>query len=722
MAKRSHDAVPDSDDGEVGAAVHGCGKRLRSTELLVRVRTPANDPVAFSQVRAVDVNSGAVIVLQSGVTAHVDPATYDIRAYADWHLPAPQTQANVVVAEYDRVEQDLILTPVEYNLHVDANRDGLVDNALANLDQWTWGVAGTGAVILCNNDDDDAMGELGHGFADNLDDLINHNNDPTEIAPLEVRRQGAIQPAGWTATLEILAGNEANARIFASRNVGAARIAGPGLARSQPINLNFQSAVYGIEAVNYPGAGFNGVVDVELVVEAPGMNANLDAPQGTVQSIRRVRFRVAPWIMPNHFDPALNVYVADLGNDNLAMRQALTPLAVNLVTLPQGTHQGDRWLQDCMEIGYSNLPLAGVNAVLISPRGRELRNYPPTLLAADVGFHNASAETNGTTYDSFGNLEVTPPIPNYPLGRIYYGHGTVDDPFDRDIRDFLADQLVQAPIQLDATWLVVGHVDEMMTIVPDLVTGGGAFKILLASPRLAYQLLDGIAVVDRPNVVLFRGRRFRRKALFWDPGRRDSYWETVVYDAEVRADAFLQDGLLAQEVAAFPGLTRVIASDAGQLDQYNRHNDYDLRTTDFDDGAALRNYNLNTCQPKLDAVRATLKHELNVTDADILDVPVLFTSAKMGRTMAGALSGDMVNMLVLGANCVIPRPFGPEQGGAGVQYDLFAQNLAATLQGLGLTPHFVDDWDAYHVKAGEVHCGTNVMRRPNAWPAWWTYQ
>jgi hypothetical protein len=40
------------------------------------------------------------------------------------------------------------------------------------------------------------------------------------------------------------------------------------------------------------------------------------------------------------------------------------------------------------------------------------------------------------------------------------------------------------------------------------------------------------------------------------------------------------------------------------------------------------------------------------------------------------------------------------------------------LEALGLTVHFIDNWDPYHVCAGEVHCGTNAVRRVGTRP-WW---
>jgi hypothetical protein len=53
--------------------------------------------------------------------------------------------------------------------------------------------------------------------------------------------------------------------------------------------------------------------------------------------------------------------------------------------------------------------------------------------------------------------------------------------------------------------------------------------------------------------------------------------------------------------------------------------------------------------------------------------------------------------------------------------DLFELWTAAVIEGTGATLHFVDTW-SYHLGDGQIHCGTNVLRRPrrlgiNVWDA-----
>jgi hypothetical protein len=49
------------------------------------------------------------------------------------------------------------------------------------------------------------------------------------------------------------------------------------------------------------------------------------------------------------------------------------------------------------------------------------------------------------------------------------------------------------------------------------------------------------------------------------------------------------------------------------------------------------------------------------------------------------------------------------------------------LDDIGLTVHWIDDWDTYHRQAGEIHCGTNVVRTPAeaapsySGPQWWDH-
>ncbi|NXN13047.1 PADI1 deiminase, partial [Indicator maculatus] len=125
---------------------------------------------------------------------------------------------------------------------------------------------------------------------------------------------------------------------------------------------------------------------------------------------------------------------------------------------------------------------------------------------------------------------------------------------------------------------------------------------------------------------------------------------------------------------------------------------------------SLKNDNRHV-QRCIDWNRDLLKQELGLSEQDIIDIPQLFI---LRGSRADALFPDMVNMLVLGRHLGIPKPFGPVVGGQ----CCLEERVRALLEPLGLTCTFIDDFFSYHVLCGDVHCGTNVRRKPFAFK-WW---
>jgi hypothetical protein len=60
-----------------------------------------------------------------------------------------------------------------------------------------------------------------------------------------------------------------------------------------------------------------------------------------------------------------------------------------------------------------------------------------------------------------------------------------------------------------------------------------------------------------------------------------------------------------------------------------------------------------------------------------------------------------------------PKPWGPSTGGT----DPFETKFRAQMASAAATIEFVDDWDAYHIKGGEVHCATNLFKASAR--KWW---
>jgi protein-arginine deiminase len=543
-----------------------------------------------------------------------------------------------------------------FHLHLDADRDGTVDDDRNGLDTWEFGAGKKGAIIVCNNDGDGAASR-----SDNADDAINAGNDRDEITPLVIRRTGPPAPADWKATLSVSAADKDRIRIFESRSTGAREVLGPrqGATFTFP-DLAFAERELGMEAVRYAGTDFDGEITITFTLTKGA--AGTETESGKV--------RVAPWVMPNHLDKAEKVFVVNLGSFNRRfIRELSGHVTAAGCTLQQHT-SGDQWMQDCMEFGLSGHSGTGFRSVIRAPRNRPLKTFPRTLRKADLGYHEPGSLSPDTTFDSTGNLECTPPVTSragktFPFGRIYFGPGRPGEELDADTKTFLEKQIVQAPIEIDTNWLLVGHVDEIISFVP--APGGKKFKLLLASPRLAYEILrDNQASNGSARMLV--GRKFP------DVSSRS---------AEVSIDDFLTTGI--------PSVHPRLA--ASHLEPYN-----DARQAD------------------LDAIRGQLESELGLEADDILEVPIIFADITV-RDLADALTAGMVNMLVINDHCIFPTPFGPVVGGK----DLFEDDLVQKLTALGLTPHSLDDWFEYHVLLGEVHCGTNTLRAPTS-VKWWEFE
>jgi hypothetical protein len=72
-----------------------------------------------------------------------------------------------------------------------------------------------------------------------------------------------------------------------------------------------------------------------------------------------------------------------------------------------------------------------------------------------------------------------------------------------ELRRFLHAQKVQAPIEIYTDWLMVGHVDEIVSFVPARNEKG--FQVLLASPRKAQGVLDRLIADGHGDVLMFEG-------------------------------------------------------------------------------------------------------------------------------------------------------------------------------------------------------------------------
>jgi len=154
-----------------------------------------------------------------------------------------------------------------------------------------------------------------------------------------------------------------------------------------------------------------------------------------------------------------------------------------------------------MEIGYTEKPGQRMNVVLQANRERSLDNFPlKGLLGPDYGwirvgsYRQSYARGRGGNgwLDWYGNLEVTPLLPEFPFGRVCYGfnpEGPPDASLNPEIVAMLEAQRLQTPaIRLDTGWLLIKHVDEMISFLPPK-NPERPFSVMVVSPEAMIALL-----------------------------------------------------------------------------------------------------------------------------------------------------------------------------------------------------------------------------------------
>jgi protein-arginine deiminase len=372
--------------------------------------------------------------------------------------------------DIDASEENLTASSSQLVASGDTNRDGLVDDAdLTGRDRFDWT---RGAFVLANLDDDDKNGK-----ADAADE-VSSGSDADDLAPLHIALGSGLLAKAATVEVKSLGGG-GYARLFLVEGSTRTVVKGPIAAKA--------SLVLGVEAKRFAAGDWNG----RITYEVSARDAN-----GAVVAKDVVVFRVAPMLLlPSSAKPktlyiAKGVYanqgaIADLS-------AAATRAGTKLATPYSTTKWQEMWMQDTVEIGYTQLPgRAPMHVALRANRGAD--SFAQTLLGPDMGYLAVGAPRSTPGGDAwvdwYGNLEVSPPTAQWPLGRVYYGHNTTTGmKLHPEVVAFLEAQELQKPFWVDTSWLTIKHVDEIFTFVPD---GAGKPKVLAVSPREAGKLYPG---------------------------------------------------------------------------------------------------------------------------------------------------------------------------------------------------------------------------------------
>src|SRR5690606_34400784 len=109
-------------------------------------------------------------------------------------------------------------------------------------------------------------------------------------------------------------------------------------------------------------------------------------------------------------------------------------------------------------------------------------------------------------------------------------------------------------------------------------------------------------------------------------------------------------------------------------------------------------------QVEVAAQVAAIKSATGLTDGEIIKIPFLHEKIS-GYSVA--YQPGTVNLTYVAPNRVaVPNPHGPVINGQ----DIFKAQFQQAMAPLGIAVNFVENWTAYHINLGEVHCGSNHER------------
>jgi len=370
----------------------------------------------------------------------------------------------------------------------DTNRDGKINEQDdAGKEQWS---LSKGALILFND----------------------RNNDRGKIPTWKQTKVSDPRRAAMLSQVNLtLSENFKTSQLFitadsiASPHISVFQKTGDGW---QPVDISgakplvfSTNIVLGVEAKQFADRNWNGTVNLK----ATAQNNGQEIASTTIQ------MGVSPWMIAPNTAPVTEVQVSDRGLVNSEfisqLKQAVEPTGAKVKIL-----QGDRtWMQDTQKNGYVQLPekseIRQFNVAIKS--NSEPDKNPPVKSAQNrdlkvfkIG-NPRSLDPVSQWSDGYGNLQVTPPIPGHPMGRVYYGNSG-NASFNPEVLDFIQAQRIQGPpVDIDTSWLLTRQVDEIINFIPTQTPG--QYVMAIASPEAGVKLLEELEGRGYGDVTINRG-------------------------------------------------------------------------------------------------------------------------------------------------------------------------------------------------------------------------
>jgi protein-arginine deiminase len=553
------------------------------------------------------------------------------------------------------------------DLRADTNRDGEVkfDDPADDDGEDVWD-AKHGAVFLANIDDDEESCPTDEDDVDlpkcndAADEKVNGADDAIDLARLETKPWGkapddAVATLTWTAPEHV--------RLFKVSGTTFTAIKSGATLTIDELRAGTELAIEGRDIVR-DAKVWDGYVDITYAVEAGGEKWT-DA----------VKMRVAPLLTYHHLSPTESTWVSSTGGTgNVAMRTDLkTATTAAGLPDPKLISTSDQWTQDFFETGFMTMPAKGGTQHVIRVNIRSANESNPISTTnplrragrvvftamrgkdtAGIQEYDPKRQGKFDTLNSFGNFETIPP---YTFNGQTYPLGRV---LRGSIPTYYPDQKFQGMIEAQKVQPPV-YIDTSWLLVGHVD--------------------ETTSFVKAPTSISPRG------------------WVLLVNDATM-AKTMLESAVAAGNgsVPMFVGKSWGQSSAQATIDQV-------LADTDVMSASA-------EAATEVDGQIAKLKTEIGLTDAEIIHIPYLHMSS---RGASVAYQPGMVNgIYVSDTHFAAPDPHGPEIEGK----DIFKQAMETALTPLGITVHWVEDWDTYHRQLGEVHCGTNSTRKiPDS--KWW---
>lgn len=373
-----------------------------------------------------------------------------------------------------------------------------------------------------------------------------------------------------------------------------------------------------------------------------------------------IAVRGAPLVLNHHLQVAEQVYAMDGGahTNGDFIDGFVAVLGDDFSGFDLADYGYDVWIQDEMELGTATAPGQRLDVIIDSVRAqneRYLDALPEDQLAGPDVWINTWGSGRASSQDSFGNMEVLPPV---SAGGMRYPLGRI----------------------YYGIWEGGGPQEELIDM---LEAQGVQDPFALDTTFLCVGHVDEF-VTTIPDPTSEKG--FRVLVADTELGR--SFMEGLDPDLE--------------------------------LSKYKSAHGYGTVGEILED-AALMAYNEDVQRDYIDMNLETLALEGGITESDLIRIPALFEQNAYCGGYGLSLIPGTVNMEVARlsedgpVHIFMPDPFLRED-----LDDQGADPLIAYVNAVlpaGVEPHWLNDWRAYHIAWGEVHCGSNTMRTPSA-EAW----